>query len=279
MAAFLVMLREGVEAAIIVALLLGYLDRIDRRSDARWVWAGTLAAAMVSVAVGIVLWNTVGGLEGFAEELTEGVIAFLAAGLLTWMVFWMGSRARGIRSQMHGQVDAAIATGGATALAMIAFVAVVREGVESALFIISTTVGSDASGWQLVGGVVGLLVAVAIGIGFYFGSSTIDLRAFFRLTGVLIVLFAAGLVSKGVHEFQEAGLLPTINEHVWDVGVFDPAESTIGAFLGSLFGWTPRPSLLMVIAYAAYLVPVLVTFLRMTATVSTPERSSTPSSF
>ena len=274
MAAFLVMLREGVEAAIIVALLLGYLQRIDRRSDARWVWVGTVAAALVSVAVGIVLWNTVGGLEGFAEEATEGVIAFLAAGLLTWMIFWMGQRARSMGSRLHGQVDAALAVGGATALAMIAFVAVLREGIESALFIISTTVGSDASAWQLVGGLLGLLVAVAIGMGFYYGSSTIDLRAFFRLTGVLIVLFAAGLVSKGVHEFQEAGLLPMINEHVWDLGLFDPAESTIGAFLGSLFGWTPRPSLLMVIAYAAYLIPILVAYLRMTTAPASRERVS-----
>ncbi len=274
MAAFLVMLREGVEAAIIVALLLGYLQRIDRRSDARWVWVGTVAAALVSVAVGIVLWNTVGGLEGFAEEATEGVIAFLAAGLLTWMIFWMGQRARSMGSRLHGQVDAALAAGGATALAMIAFVAVLREGIESALFIISTTVGSDASAWQLVGGLLGLLVAVAIGMGFYYGSSTIDLRAFFRLTGVLIVLFAAGLVSKGVHEFQEAGLLPMINEHVWDLGLFDPAESTIGAFLGSLFGWTPRPSLLMVIAYAAYLIPILVAYLRMTTAPASRERVS-----
>ncbi len=274
MAAFLVMLREGVEAAIIVALLLGYLQRIDRRSDARWVWVGTVAAALVSVAVGIVLWNTVGELEGFAEEATEGVIAFLAAGLLTWMIFWMGQRARSMGSRLHGQVDAALAAGGATALAMIAFVAVLREGIESALFIISTTVGSDASAWQLVGGLLGLLVAVAIGMGFYYGSSTIDLRAFFRLTGVLIVLFAAGLVSKGVHEFQEAGLLPMINEHVWDLGLFDPAESTIGAFLGSLFGWTPRPSLLMVIAYAAYLIPILVAYLRMTTAPASRERVS-----
>lgn len=272
MAAFLVMLREGVEAAIIVALLLGYLHRIDRRSDTRWVWAGTVAAALVSVAVGIVLWNTVGGLEGSAEQLTEGLVAFLAAGLLTWMIFWMGQRARSMSSRLHGQVDAALAAGGATALAMIAFVAVLREGIESALFIISTTVGSDASVWQLIGGLVGLLVAAAIGSAFYLGSSSIDLRAFFRLTGVLVVLFAAGLISKGVHEFQEAGLVPVINEHVWDIGVFDPAESTVGAFLGSLFGWTPRPSLLMAIAYVAYLVPVLAVYLRMTAAVTTQER-------
>ena len=270
MAAFLLMLREGLEAAIIVAILLGYLRQLDRRADFRWVWAGTTSAVLVSLAVGVALWNTVGGLEGAAEEIAEGMIAFAAVGLLTWMIFWMGRQARYLKGHLHGQVDAALAAGGATALALIAFVAVLREGVESALFLISTTTGTEASWSQLVGGVVGLAVAVAVGVLFYAGSSAVDIRAFFRITGVLIILFAAGLVSKGVHEFQEVGLLPTMNEAVWNLGVLDPSTSTVGRFLGSLFGWTPRPSLLMAIAYTAYLVPVLVTYLRMTAPTRRP---------
>ncbi len=270
MAAFLVMFREGLEAAIIVAILLGYLRQIDRRSDSRWVWAGTTSAVLVSLAVGIALWNTVGGLEGAAEEIAEGVIAFAAVGLLTWMIFWMGRQARHLKGHLHGQVDAALAAGGATALALIAFVSVLREGVESALFLLSTTTGTEASGSQLIGGVVGLTAAVVVGMLFYAGSSAIDIRAFFRITGVLIILFAAGLVSKGVHEFQEVGLLPTINEPVWNIGVLDPSTNTIGKFLGSLFGWTPRPSLLMAIAYTAYLIPVLITYLRMTTPTHRP---------
>ena len=265
MAAFLVMLREGVEAAIIVAILLAYLNRIGRRSDSRWIWGGTIAAILVSLAAGIVLWNTVGGLEGEAEELVEGVIAVIAVGLLTWMIFWMGHQAQNLKGHIQAQVDTAVAAGGAAALATIAFVAVVREGIESSLFLIATTVGSESSTVQIIGGILGLATAVVIGILFYAGSSRIDLRAFFRLTGVLIILFAAGLVSKAVHEFQELGVLPTVNEHVWDLGILEPSTSTFGRFLGSLFGWTPRPSLLMTVAYAAYLVPVLAMFLRMTA--------------
>lgn len=267
MSAFLVMLREGVEAAIIVAVLLGYLNRLDRRNESRWVWAGTIAAILVSIAAGLVLWNTVGGLEGTAEQLAEGIIAFVAAGLLTWMVVWMGRQARHIKTRLHSQVDTALAAGRATALAVIAFVAVLREGVEASLFLISTTVGAESSTGQLVGGLVGLAAAGAIGVLIYAGSARIDLRSFFRLTGVLIIVFAAGLVSKGVHEFQELGLLPTVNEHVWSLGILDPSTDTVGRFLKSLFGWTPRPSLLMAIAYAAYLVPVLIVFLRMTAPV------------
>ncbi len=276
MAAFLVMLREGVEAAIIVAILLAYLNRIDRRSDSRWIWAGTAAAILVSLVAGIVLWNTVGGLEGAAEELVEGIIALVAAGLLTWMIFWMGQQAQNLKGHIHSQVDTAIAAGGATALATIAFVTVLREGIESSLFLIATTVGTESSSSQIVGGLLGLAAAVVIGILFYAGSSHIDIRAFFRLTGVLIILFAAGLVSKAVHEFQELGLLPTVSEHVWDLGILDPSAGTTGRFLGSLFGWTPRPSLLMAVAYTAYLVPVLIVFLRMTAPrVRRPESERT----
>jgi len=276
MAAFLVMLREGVEAAIIVAVLLAYLDQIDRRSDSRWIWAGTAAAIAVSLVAGIVLWNTIGGLEGDAEELVEGVIALIAAGLLTWMIFWMGQQARNLKGHIHSQVDTAIAAGGATALATIAFVTVLREGIESSLFLIATTVGTESSSSQVVGGLLGLTAAVVIGALFYAGSSRIDIRAFFRLTGVLIILFAAGLVSKSVHEFQELGLLPTFSEHVWDLGILDPSAGTTGRFLGSLFGWTPRPSLLMAVAYTAYLVPVLILFLRMTAPqIRRPERERT----
>jgi high-affinity iron transporter len=275
-AAFLVMLREGVEAAIIVAVLLAYLDQIDRRSDSRWIWAGTAAAIAVSLVAGIVLWNTIGGLEGDAEELVEGVIALIAAGLLTWMIFWMGQQARNLKGHIHSQVDTAIAAGGATALATIAFVTVLREGIESSLFLIATTVGTESSSSQVVGGLLGLAAAVVFGALFYAGSSRIDIRAFFRLTGVLIILFAAGLVSKSVHEFQELGLLPTFSEHIWDLGILDPSAGTTGRFLGSLFGWTPRPSLLMAVAYTAYLVPVLILFLRMTAPqIRRPERERT----
>jgi len=274
MAAFLVMLREGVEAAIIVAILLAYLNRIDRRSASRWVWAGAIAAVLISLAAGIVLWNTVGGLEGTAEEFVEGTIAVIAVGLLTWMIFWMGQQAKNLKGHIHSQVDAALAAGGAAALATIAFVAVLREGIESSLFLIATTVGTESSSAQIVGGFLGLAAAAIVGVLFYAGSSRIDIRAFFRLTGVLIILFAAGLASKAVHEFQELGLLPTVNEHVWDLGILDPSSGTTGRFLGSLFGWTPRPSLLMAVAYVAYLVPVLILFLRMTSLRERdPERS------
>jgi high-affinity iron transporter len=264
MAAFLVMLREGVEAALIVAILLAFLDRTDRRERYTAVWWGTGAAVVASLVAGFVIWQTVGSLEGTAEQLVEGVVAVLAAGLLTWMIFWMGKQARGLRSGLESQADSALEAGGA-ALGTVAFVAVAREGFESVLFMLSTTIGETSVRGQIVGGLLGLLAAVAIGYLVYKGSHRINLRSFFRWTGFLIILFAAGLVAKGIHEFQEFGALPTFVEHVWALDVLDPATSTPGAFLKTMFGWDPDPSLLQVLGYLAYAIPVGISFGRRTA--------------
>jgi len=270
MAGFLLMLREGVEAALIVAILLAYLRRLDQTAERRWVWTGTLSAIAVSLMAGIIIYVTIGSLEGRAEEIAEGFVAAAAAGLITWMIFWMARQARLIRARLESQVDTALRAGSATALAFVAFVAVLREGLESALFMISATVGAESAINQLMGGVLGILAAVGIGYLMYQGASRLNLRSFFRVTGVLLILFAAGLVSKAIHEFQEAGVIGTIEEHVWDVGILDPSTSTAGQFLASLFGWTPNPSLLMVIGYLLYLVPVLWAFLSMTAAKPQP---------
>jgi high-affinity iron transporter len=265
MSAFLVMLREGLEAALIVGILLAYVTRTGRRREAGWIWAGTLSAAALSVVAGIVIYATIGSLDERAEEIAEGVVAFVAAGLLTWMVFWMGAQARYLRGKLESKVDSAFATGSAVGLAAIAFFAVLREGLESALFLISTTVGDEADGLQFLGGGIGLAVAIGVGYLIYKGGTRIDIRLFFRITGTLIILFAAGLVAKAIHEFQEVDLLPTILDPVWNLGILEPDTNIVGRFARSLFGWRPDPSLLMVIGYLVYLIPVGAAFLRMTS--------------
>ncbi len=274
MAAFLVMLREGVEAALIVGILLAYVNRVGRRREWQWVWAGTISASVLSVIAGIVIFSTIGALDDRAEEIAEGIVAWVAAGLLTWMIFWMGSQARHIRGRLEGEVDTAIASGGGGALAAIAFFAVLREGLESALFLISTTVGTEADGLQLLGGMLGLAAAVVIGYLIYRGGTRIDIRAFFRVTGVLIILFAAGLVAKGIHEFQVVGLLPTVVDPLWSLDILDPDSNLAGQFAKSLFGWRPDPSLLMVVGYLAYLIPIGGAFLSMTRKTA-PKPAST----
>lgn len=267
---FLIMLREGLEAALIVAIVLAYLKRLGRESEFGTVWAGTAAAIALSLGAGVAVFAAVGELEGAAEEITEGVIALVAAGVLTWMIFWMARQARKIKGALHAKVDAAIAAGSAVALAGIAFVAVLREGLESALFLLSTSVGEESSAAQLTGGLIGVAAAAGIGYLVYRGSRLVNLRLFFRATGVLIILFAAGLVAKGVHEFQEVGFVATMNEHLFDVGSIgwlNPDVSSTGEFLKGLFGWSPNPSLEMVGAYLLYLLPIGTAFLAQTRAV------------
>lgn len=267
---FLIMLREGLEAALIVAIILAYLKTLDRRSDFGLIWAGTGAAVLVSVVAGVIIFATVGELEGPAEEITEGLVALIAGGVLTWMIFWMGRQARFIKGELQTKVDAAVAGGSTTALAGIAFVAVMREGLESALFLLSTTVGTESSAAQLGGGLVGVAAAASIGYLVYKGSRKVNLRLFFRITGVLIILFAGGLLASAVHEFQEVGAIGTFEEHVYDVGAIptlNPDDSEVGEFLKGLFGWSPAPSIEMLVAYLVYLIPVGAAFLRLTRKV------------
>jgi high-affinity iron transporter len=260
-AAFLVMLREGVEAALVVAIVLAYLKRVGRSAESTRVWLGTVAAIGLSVGAGAVLFATIGELHGTVEQLTEGSIALGAAVLLTWMIFWMGRESRQVKSQLESRVDGALSTGG-MALAGVAFFAVAREGLESALFLISTTIGEQANGGQFIGGILGVLAATLIGWIVYHGGRRIDLRVFFRVTGAVILLFAAGLVATAVHEFQEAGVLPVFAEHLWTLPWGDPAGSTFWEFMKGLFGWRHDPSLLMVAGYFGYLIPIGFAFAR-----------------
>lgn len=262
--AFLITLREGLEMALIVAIVLAYLKKIGRERDFRSVWIGTVAAIGLAVAAGAVIFAAVGELKGRPEEIVEGVAAFAAAGVLTWMVFWMRRQARTIKGELQHRVDEALASGSGLALAGIAFFAVLREGLETALFLLGSSVGGESSANQAIGGFAGIALAVAAGFLIYRGSRRVNLRAFFKATGILVLLFAAGLLAKGIHEFQEAHLFGSINEHLWDVSAvswLNPATSRFADFLKGLFGWRPAPSIEMVVAYLAYLLPVGIAFL------------------
>jgi high-affinity iron transporter len=268
--AFLIMLREGLEAALVVAIVLAYLKRLGRESDYRAVWIGAAAAGLVALVAGAALFAFVGELHGRAEQVTEGLIAAAAAGILTWMIFWMAKQARWIKGELHAKVDAALASGSTVALAAIAFLAILREGLESSLFLISTTVGERSNAAQLTGGLIGLVAAAGVGYLVFKGSRRVNLRVFFRITGGLIILFAAGLVASSVHEFQEAGFIGTAVEHLWNVGsvrALNPELSWFGETLKGLFGWSPAPSLEMLVAYLLFLIPIGGAFLAQTARV------------
>ncbi|MDP9234470.1 MAG: FTR1 family protein [Actinomycetota bacterium] len=277
--AFLIMLREGLEGALIVAILLAYLKLLDQRHRFGAVWLGTLAGVGVALVAGAIVFAVLGHLHGTAEAITEGVVAFTAAGVLTWMIVWMSRQARFLKGALHAKVDAALATGSATALASIAFVAISREGLESALFMLGTTVGARSHVQEFIGGLIGVAAAAIIGYLVYRGSHLVNLRWFFRVTGALIILFAAGLLATGIHESQEGGLLPSLHEHLWNlsnVTLLNPDHSSVGGLLHGLLGWSPDPSIEMVVVYVLFLIPIGTIFLLQTRKVPRTHVPATP---
>lgn len=272
--ALLITLREGLEIAIVVVIVLAYLKRTGRSHLLGRVWQGVGLAAVVSVAAGAVLFGLGTGLEGKAEEVFEGAAMLLAVAVLSWMIIWMKSQARHIRGELETRVEEAAARGSQFALAALAFLAVGREGLETALFLF----GASRTATPLeatLGGVLGLAIALALGRMLYQGSHRVNLRAFFNITGVLLILFAAGLLARGVHEFQEAGMLPVIVEHVWDTNNLLNEDSALGGLLKGLFGYNGNPSLVEVVVYPIYLVLALLFFVRPSHAVSGPRRPAT----
>jgi high-affinity iron transporter len=249
---FLIMLREGLEAALIVGIILAYLARTGNRDKAGAVWAGTALSAALSLIAGAAIFVTAGGIEGRAEELFEGTAMLTAAAVLTYMIFWMRRQAINIRAHLQAQVQTALDTGSVVALGTLAFVAVGREGVETALFMFAAVRAATPLA-ATAGGLLGLAAAVALGYLLYRGTYRLNLRAFFNVTSMLLLLFAAGLLAHGIHEFTEAGLLPAVVNPVWDMNGVLSETSTLGSFLKALFGYNGNPSLVEALAYFAYL--------------------------
>ncbi len=253
----LITLREGLEAALIVGIVLGVLRKMGRTDRSRYVWAGVAAAVAASVVAGLA-FNALGvAFEGRGEAIFEGVAMLLAAGVLTWMIFWMQRQGRKIQSDLERDTRRAVTEERAWALFSLAFVAVVREGIETVLFLTAAAFSATA-GQTLIGGALGLIVAVAIGWLIFAAGKELDVGVFFRVTGLLLVLFAAGLVAHGIHELQEAALVPTIVEHVWNVNPILNEDSTVGEFLKALLGYNGNPSLIEVLSYVAYYVAVYI---------------------
>ncbi|MCB1003738.1 MAG: FTR1 family protein, partial [Acidimicrobiales bacterium] len=198
----LVLIREGFEASLIVGIVFGYLRKIDRRDLDGPVWAGVGLAAGISVVFGVVLHNTVGSFEGDAKLRAFAAISFVAAGVLTWMVFWMRRQSRAIKGELEHRVDAALASDRVrTGVLVVAFFAVLREGIETALFLIAAATSS--TGWDVfIGGLIGLGIAIALGYLVYSGSKVLPMKLFFNITGMIVIVFAAGLLAKGVMFLQ-----------------------------------------------------------------------------
>ncbi len=249
----LITLREGLEAALIIGIILAYLSATNNRQGFKPVWIGTSLAIVVSLIAGAVIYFYAGRLEGRGEEIFEGIAMWTAAGVLTWMIFWMRKQAINIKSHLHAQIQTALGSGSALGLLGLAFVAVVREGIETVFFLFAATRVAESAVLSAAGGILGLGIAIAIGYSIYKGTSKLNIRAFFNVTGLLLILFAAGLLAHGIHEFHEAGIIPPAIAHVWDIDHILPEQSVIGRFLTAIFGYNANPSLVEVLAYVSYL--------------------------
>jgi high-affinity iron transporter len=253
---FLLSLREGLEIALIIGIVLGALRKVHRSDLKRVVWSGVLSATVISAITAFILHSMGAAFEGPAEQIFEGFTMLLAAGVLTWMIFWMSRQSRHIKSDLEAGVRRAILKTGKRALFLLALVAVLREGIELSLFI---TAAAMAAGTQqtLWGTLIGLSASIVIGWLLFATTVRLNLSQFFRVTGVLLILFAAGLVAHGVHEFNEVGWIPSIIEHVWNTNFILDENSVTGQMLQALFGYNGNPSLTEVLAYAGYFIAIL----------------------
>ena len=263
--ALLIMVREGFEAALVVAIVVAYLRKIGRLDAMGPVWLGVAAALATSVAVGVAIHVTIGDLTGAARLRAFAGVSLLALGVLTWMVFWMRSQSRAIRGHLERRVDGALqARNLAFALAMVAFLAVVREGIEASLFLLAAATEQDG-GAVVAGALLGLTIAVGLALGVYVGGRRLPVRAFFTVTGLVLIAFAAGLASRSVLYLQSAHDLGSFNLNgVYDVRSITwlTQDSEVGRFLAAMVGWDPRPSIEQVVLWLAYAVPVAWLFLR-----------------
>jgi len=258
-ASFLIVLREGLEAALIVAIILAYLAKTNNVKQFKSVWMGLAGAVVVSILTGFIIFVTAGELPERGEEIFEGIAMLTAVGVLTWMIFWMKKVSRQIKKELEEKVDKALEVGSSLAIATIVFIPVVREGWETALFLFSITRSATVLS-SLVGGILGLAGAILLGYSFYRGTKRLNLRAFFNITSILLIFFAAGLLAHGIHELQEVSIVPSIVEHVWDINYILDETSVFGEFFKALFGYNGNPSLVEVLAYVIYLLGAMVVY-------------------
>jgi high-affinity iron transporter len=260
LATFFLMLREGLEAALIVGIIAAYLVKIGRRDALGKVATGVVAAIALSIAVGLVVTLTIERLPPVLQETLEGTAAVLAVGVLTWMLFWMRRQGRALKGELERGVDTALTQGSTLALVALAFIAVIREGVETVLFLIPILSFQGTGLDTVFGGVLGLAVAFGFGWAIFIAGVRVNLRRFFTVTGVILIFVSAGLVAFAIHEFGEAGLIPNSGV-AFDLSGTLPDGSPIAQVLRGLFGYRAMPTPLEALGYFAYLIPVLFLFI------------------
>jgi high-affinity iron transporter len=264
---FLIGLREGLEASLVVVILVAYLVKSERRGLIPRIWAGVAVAIAVSLAFGALLTFGPRGLSFEAQEALGGTLSIIAVGFVTWMVMWMARSARSLSGELKGAVDRAAAHAGGLSLVLVAMLAVGREGLETALFLWAATQaasgGSGSSTGPLLGAALGLACAVAIGLLIYRGALRINLGRFFTWTGAFLVVVAAGVLSYGVHDLQEARILPGLNNLAFDVSDVIEPSSVIGTVLKGTVNFSPATTWLEAVVWVVYVAVTMTVFLRV----------------
>ena len=257
---FLIGLREGLEAALIVGIVAAFLKRNGR--SVRPMLAGVGVAVAISIAGGVALNLLSETLPQRQQEMLETVIGAIAVVFVTTMIIWMNRNASALKCELEREAQQAITTGGSLALATMAFLAVLKEGFETAVFLLAAAQTSGGGrGWAVLGGAVGIAVAIVIGVGIYYGALKLNLGRFFRITGVFLVLIAAGLVMSGLRTAHEAGWVTIGQQRVFDFSSWMPTRSVVGALITGMFGIPTDPRVVEVLGWVLYAVPVLIVFL------------------
>ncbi len=275
---FLIGLREGLEATLVVSILVAYLVKTGHRARLRSVWLGTGVAIAISLAFGALLTFTSSNLSFAAQERFGGIMSIIAVAFVTWMIFWMRRTARFLKAELQGRMDAALAMG-AVALAVTSFIAVGREGLETSLFIWAAAQATGSGATPLVGASLGIATAVVLGYLLYRRAVAINLAKFFTWTGAGLIVVAGGVLAYGFHDLQEAGDLPGLNSLAFDVSATIPPDSWYGTLLKGVFNFSPATTWLEAAAWLLYVVPVMLLFFRparVRATAPAAGAASTP---
>lgn len=257
LSSFFISFREGLEAFLIIGIVISYLYKTGERSFIKHVIFGALSAIVLSVAIAYIFELLLGGFAGKTEQIFEGSVMLLAVVVLTYMIFWMNSQAKKVKSDIEISVDNAIGKKKIFSLFFLGFIIVLREGAETVLFFRAISFQTDSRG-LIVGGVIGIISAIALALVFFISTIKVNLSLFFRITGILVMFISAGLLSASVHEFQEAGVIPVIKGNVYNISNFISLDSVAGGILKSIFGYNPSPSLLEIITYLAYILVIVI---------------------
>lgn len=270
----LIGLREGLEASLVVAILVAFLVKTDRRAELPRVWVGVGIAVAVSVGVTLALTLAQQALTFEAQETLGGSLSIVAVGFVTWMIFWMRAHGRTLSAEIEGRLDSAISMG-PLAVVVVAALAVGREGLETAVFFFAAAQAAGQTTGPLVGFLTGIAIAVGLAYLIYRGALRINLGRFFTVTGFLLVFVAAGILAYGVHDLQEAGILPGLNTLAFDVSAAVPPDSWYGTLLKGVFNFSPRTTVVEAVVWVLYVAVVLTLFLRPARTPATARNAPT----